>query len=117
MSAPFEAPRIRAWSEPYWQGVSLCAWDIEAGKPRHAMPLVFKEGDPFAAIQPFVQLSNSRAQELMDDLWRCGLRPSEGTGSAGAFAAQGRHLEDLRALVSMLMPRKLSEVKSLDQAP
>jgi hypothetical protein len=32
------------------------------------------------------------AQRLMDSLWQCGLRPSEGTGSAGALAAVERHL-------------------------
>jgi hypothetical protein len=35
----------------------------------------------------------------MDQLWQCGLRPSEGTGSAGSLAATQRHLEDMRALV------------------
>ena len=36
---------------------------------------------------------------LMDDLWQCGLRPSEGTGSAGALAATQKHLDDMRKLV------------------
>jgi hypothetical protein len=29
----------------------------------------------------------------------CGLRPSEGTGSAGALAATERHLKDMQRLV------------------
>lgn len=33
------------------------------------------------------------AQELMDELWAVGLRPSEGTGSAGALAATQKHLD------------------------
>lgn len=39
------------------------------------------------------------AQMLMDELWRCGLRPTEGTGSAGSLAATERHLADMRRLV------------------
>jgi hypothetical protein len=37
-------------------------------------------------------------QKLMDDLWDCGLRPSEGTGSAGALAAVEKHLGDMRKI-------------------
>lgn len=36
------------------------------------------------------------AQELMDALWSCGLRPSQGRGSAGAMDAVQEHLKDLR---------------------
>jgi hypothetical protein len=39
------------------------------------------------------------AQSLMDSLWDAGLRPTKGSGSAGSFEAQGRHLEDMRQLV------------------
>lgn len=39
------------------------------------------------------------ALKLMDDLWVCGLRPSEGSGSAGALAATERHLGDMRRIV------------------
>lgn len=46
------------------------------------------------------------AQLLMDDLWRCGIRPSEGAGSAGHAAATERHLKCLDA---MLQARCLSE--------
>lgn len=36
------------------------------------------------------------AQQLMDELWHVGLRPSEGTGSAGAMAATQAHLKDMQ---------------------
>ena len=35
---------------------------------------------------PVMTLGIESAQTLMDDLWRCGLRPSEGSGSAGALS-------------------------------
>lgn len=49
--------------------------------------------------RPFVHLDYDSAQQLMDELWNCGLRPSEGSGSAGALAATQRHLDDMRKLV------------------
>jgi len=36
------------------------------------------------------------AQELIDNLWQCGLRPSEGSGSAGSLKATESHLKDLQ---------------------
>lgn len=50
-------------------------------------------------LQPTTTLSPTAAQQLIDDLWDCGLRPSEGSGSAGAMAATERHLKDMRTLV------------------
>ena len=48
---------------------------------------------------PTFSLSQDEAQILMDQLWDVGLRPSEGSGSAGAMAATQKHLEDMRRLV------------------
>lgn len=46
-----------------------------------------------------ITIEPEAAQRLMDSLWDCGLRPSQGKGSAGAMAATERHLEDMRRLV------------------
>ncbi len=75
---------------------------IVRGSPRPSLarPLEFEEHDPAEVYyQPTFFLEPKAAQELMDDLWSCGLRPSEGSGSAGALAATERHLEDMRRLV------------------
>jgi hypothetical protein len=48
--------------------------------------------------RPLFTLASTEAQGLMDQLWQCGLRPSEGSGSAGSLAATERHLEDMRKL-------------------
>lgn len=48
---------------------------------------------------PTFRLTATAAQVLMDDLWACGFRPSEGAGSAGAMAAVQAHLADMRRLV------------------
>lgn len=54
---------------------------------------------PGQIIEPFLEITKDEAQQLMDTLWTCGLRPSEGTGSAGAMAATQAHLKDLQRLV------------------
>lgn len=62
-------------------------------------PLVMEPHDDFTCIsEPTLRLGTAEAQELMDDLWQAGLRPSEGTGSAGSLAATERHLKDMRTI-------------------
>jgi hypothetical protein len=64
-------------------------------------PLGFEKIDPTIASPevPTFTLDLDTAQQLMDELWQVGLRPSEGTGSAGSLAATQKHLEDMRKLV------------------
>lgn len=62
--------------------------DSEFGRPALAFGALTRPGSFF-----------SGAQELMDDLWRCGLRPSEAGESAGALSSTKFHLEDMRKLV------------------
>ena len=54
-----------------------------------------EENGPIS-IPAAVTLTMHHAQSLMDQLWDCGLRPTEGTGSAGALAAVEKHLTDMR---------------------
>lgn len=63
-----------------------------------AMPLVVEKVHEGQRSEPCMELHKETAQRLMDELWNCGLRPSEGSGSAGAMAATERHLADMKAL-------------------
>ena len=53
---------------------------------------------PDCTTYPEVTLSPTEAQVLMDSLWDCGIRPSEGSGSAGALQATQKHLDDMRKI-------------------
>lgn len=53
--------------------------------------------------QPTMTLEREAAQQLMDQLWICGLRPSEGSGSAGSLAATERHLKDMQTIAMGLL--------------
>jgi hypothetical protein len=64
-----------------------------------AAPVTTVEVDEAAALPPaMVTLTGAEAQNLMDELWKVGIRPTEGTGSAGSLAATQRHLDDMRRI-------------------
>jgi len=73
----------------------VCIKDFDGRTTACAQPLTMKIGEVF---QETFTLPKESAQALMDGLWECGLRPTEGSGSAGALAATQRHLEDMRLL-------------------
>ena len=53
--------------------------------------------------EPTLRLTGNEVQHLIDELWTCGFRPSEGTGSAGSLAATERHLKDMQAIAMGLL--------------
>lgn len=55
--------------------------------------------------QPALRLSPHDAQQLMDELWHCGLRPTEGVGSAGSLAATQAHMADMRTIAMAALKR------------
>lgn len=57
------------------------------------------EVDQHSYAEPALRFDRDSAQELVDSLWQCGIRPTEGSGSAGSLMATERHLEDMRSLV------------------
>lgn len=48
--------------------------------------------------EPTFRLDPDAAQELMDALWDCGIRPGQAAGSAGQLDATQKHLDDMRAI-------------------
>ena len=75
-----------------------------------AQRLEFKlrtEEEEGTMMAPAFETSLEDAQRFMDELWRAGLRPTEGTGSAGSLAATEHHLADMRALVASILKCEL----------
>jgi hypothetical protein len=91
---------VRAQMSMWSFAPRLLILDHEKGKAKAAR-LIFEDIRDGECLDEYAfSLDSSEvAQQLMDDLWRCGLRPSEGTGSAGALAAVKYHLEDMRKIV------------------
>ncbi len=97
--------KIRCQRQPWNNDVEFMALlpHIDGGFAA-GMPLTMRKVDPGKMIgEPTFRLSNHAAQALMDELWQCGLRPSEGTGSAGSLAATERHLKDMQAIALGLL--------------
>lgn len=96
MSNKFE---VYAERHNFGAGVSIRLLQ-QIGKTRYsAKPIVMEKFEEGGFVDPMVVLDITSAQRLMDELWQCGLRPTEGTGSAGSLAATERHLADMRRLV------------------
>lgn len=65
------------------------------------LPIVMQtmtEEDALTTKEPTLELSVGEAQGLMDELWKCGLRPTESHGSTGQLGAVQAHLNDMRKL-------------------
>ena len=96
---------VMARREDWAQGVSIYMRRVIVGvSVDFAEPIKFEtvpieKACETSVVVPTMRLSIQSAQQLMDELWQCGLRPTEGTGSAGSLAATERHLADMRALV------------------
>ena len=90
---------VRAERDIMRQGVSLYFFHYTpADTIVLAEPMIMSEVDEGVACRPTMTMQHEDAQLLMDELWRCGLRPTEGTGSAGAMAAVEKHLADMRKI-------------------
>lgn len=102
-----ERTEIRAHREPWLcDTISLrLAKIIERDGSRTvalAEPLMMRvktEEELQCEVPATIRLRPDEAQQFMDELWRVGIRPTEGAGSAGQMAATERHLEDMRSLV------------------
>ena len=68
-----------------------------------ATPMFWKEVERGIAVEPFLRLGLLPAQALMDSLWDCGIRPTQGKGSAGQLEAVKYHLEDMRGIAHNAM--------------
>lgn len=96
---------IRASKEKSFDGIGIFIFEKGEGKVYQGK-ITFEEVDNkverieetlFASEYDLCQ-SNNMPQVLMDDLWECGIRPSEGQGSAGQLRAVENHLSDMRKI-------------------
>jgi len=82
--------------------IYIFSTNFEKGQKTVCEDIVMKkitEEDMGIEIEPSLKLSPDNAQILMDDLWDCGIRPTEGAGTAGAMKKIEDHLKDLRIIL------------------
>ena len=88
-------------NKPYYMGIQVHARVQQGEGMAYAQPIEWKVEDRAnlgLTISPIFEFENQSAQSFMDQLWACGVRPSEGTGSAGSLKATENHLSDMRKI-------------------
>lgn len=91
--------RITADRHPWSLHVELRAGvQGSDGKFQILQPVAYAEIPEGQQADPFLKLSPADAQQLLDELWRCGIRPSQEQGSTGQSAAMQKHLDDMRTI-------------------
>ena len=94
---------IRCQREPWGDGIEIALLEQRADGMAMAQQIELRRLNEGDHIEPMLRLRNQEAQMLIDELWRCGLRPSEGTGSAGSLAATEKHLADMQKIALGLL--------------
>lgn len=97
---------LRIQLMPWYAGYSVAYIQHRPdGKIAVGEPLKVKvdvaDGDP---IEPLLSLRKDEVQVLMDDLWNCGIRPSEVANDVGELRATKEHLKDMQAIVFKELP-------------
>jgi len=78
-------------------------WRDESGRRNFVQELTIKTlSDNEVPPDSPLSMNMDTSQQLIDALWSCGLRPTEGTGSAGALSATQNHLKDLQKITDKL---------------
>ena len=88
--------RIMYSSNQFGYDINIYTEDRETGALHVSDCLTMnphKNGEPVA---PTVNMSREELELLMDDLWRNGIRPSNGEGNVGQIGAIKDNLKDLR---------------------
>jgi hypothetical protein len=57
-----------------------------------------EEGSYISGYDTGLFVTRDEAQQLMNELWRCGVRPKDGSGALAHVEAQQAHMKDLRAI-------------------
>ena len=97
--APVDAGCRARLRDGFSRYVGLYVYDRSFGKLSVGYAIQMHDVPEGEYMEPTMVLDTHAAQELIDSLWDCGLRPTEGSGSAGQLASVQYHLEDMRRIV------------------
>ena len=90
---------IRAQNGDWYDGIAFSMGQKKQdGSFGIVKNLVLEEYKIGEIIEPSFRLERKEAQLLMDDLWHCGIRPTEKVGTVGQLKATESHLKDMREI-------------------
>ena len=91
----------RVEDSPYSQSVNFFGFKHIGGKPFHIeADLRQVEHEPGMMVEPGLRFSPEEAQQILNELWRIGLRPKDGNGAVAHTEAIQGHLSDMRKIVA-----------------
>lgn len=103
--APLQARIERTF---FTNALSVFFFRRQKGQLQVIPPVTLVNVADYIDQEPSMSLTIDEAQQLMDELWRAGLRPSEGSGSAGAMAATERHLQASETMLTKCLDTVLA---------
>jgi hypothetical protein len=86
---------LRNWSTD----LEILFFQCQGGKLYAGEGIQYHEVPKGHQIIPTAYLNRSMAQQLMDELYRAGVRPTEAADNAGELKGTKAHLADMRRLV------------------
>lgn len=91
--------------DPERYGLQLFVYEIDARRRWLVKDVILEESpDGFFAPQPPIQIMQQSAQDLFDELWRLGLRPSRSADDPDATKA---HLAHITRLLDVVLTKAL----------
>lgn len=97
--------KLKAQRQPWSRRIGFVFFTKESNQVYNSTNIEFVKSQEAIEIEPTFFMNPEDVQELIDELWTIGFRPSEGTGSAGALAATQNHLEDMRKIAFDLLEK------------
>jgi hypothetical protein len=91
--------RFYARKEPWSDNIELRGFQTVMRETFVFINVEMKHHTQGEVTSPFMSLQPEEGQQLIDELYAVGLRPSQERGSAGQLDAVKFHLEDMRKLV------------------
>ena len=74
-----------------------------------AGPLTMERTDEYANPYPSFEIGNEAMQEIMNQLWNFGFRPTEEVATVGQLSAMKEHITDLRYVVKKLFGERIDD--------
>jgi hypothetical protein len=89
----------------YGLGFSLRLFSVDQAKQKAyaVKDLELDEIEDGFLMPPIASIQPQEVQQLMDELWVAGLRPSEGVASTGQLEAMNAHVNDMRTIAFKLL--------------
>ena len=81
-----------------WDGFSVHILEDDKKKIVTSIVMTVGERTNGEYYSPPMILSEDEVQQIMDQLWQCGVRPRNGEGSNAQINAMKNHLDDMRKI-------------------